>query len=175
MRHDRARIDAAHRPRSPFFRTAASEHPPHVIRLRGPWRWEVRGPSAEKTTVAGEPGHRSPAAEQRAKTFAAPDGLPQALAGTAIRRLRLSRRFHRPTGLGPKASVELVIERLSAVGQIRLNNALLGPLPADAARFRITDQLQMTNELQLDLEVGREADTAPEGLRVDVRLEIIGE
>ena len=168
------RIDAAHRPRSPFFRTVDPRHQPHVIRLRGPWHWEAHDHASEDSAAAGESAHLPPSPGGRARTFSAPDGLPDALAGKAIRRVRLSRKFHRPTGLDSDVSVELVIERLAAVGQIRLNNAPLGSLPSDTVRFRITDQLHTTNELQLDLDVGLEADWAPEGLSVDVRLEIIG-
>lgn len=82
------------------------------------------------------------------------------------------RRFNRPTGLGSRERVSLVVERLAGNGEVRLNGALLGRLePADAAaRFDVTDRLEPHNEVMLLVSIPKQI---PTGLPAEVALEIV--
>jgi hypothetical protein len=98
--------------------------------------------------------------------------------------LRLTRRFHRPTGLDEKSRVWLVVEDMEAAAEIALNEHVLGRLAgsqessqhaagtAHAVRFEITQALQPENVISIVLRpVASEQD--PQACKVDsVRLEI---
>jgi hypothetical protein len=78
--------------------------------------------------------------------------------------VRLTRRFHRPTGLDGGERVWLAIDAPAAPSRVVLNGVLAGqPSRSSPFRWDITDLLQPYNELQVDT-----AGPSPG----DVRLEI---
>jgi len=139
-------------PPAPNHCSAASL--PHVIRLRGPWQ-------------VSNPKHAVPTAS----TVRLPADLATLLARAADGNVRLQRNFGRPSNLQATDRVELVIERLAAVGELSLNGARLGALagPAERTRFVITPLLQTRNELQLHLKPHADSTTNEV---LDVRIEI---
>jgi beta-galactosidase/beta-glucuronidase len=100
-------------------------------------------------------------------------------------RVAYHRRFGRPTGLGTADRVELVINRVDALGSVQLNGELLGEIPAGGRAWRcdVTTRLTRRNELLVEVEVPRVSDDTPPvsrpgreglpgGLIGEVRLEI---
>jgi hypothetical protein len=168
------RIDSAHLPRKPFFRAARRTSPtPHVIRLRGPWRWEAKTSPGVASRGVSPPAAAASGAGQPGLTFTAPDGLSPILAHESVVRLCVSRTFHCPTGLNPRSQVDLVIEPLSAPCTVRLNSISLGSLGSGVNRFSIVQHLQQRNELQLELDLAAAEQPESTQPRIDVRLEII--
>ena len=130
----------------------------HVIRLRGPWEYR---PSASGSRPAET------------------DGLPPP------GRVAYHRRFGRPTGLGSADRVELVIDRVDALGSVQLNGESLGEIPAGGQAWRcdVTTRLTRRNELIVEVELPHVSDDRPPvrrpgreglpgGLLDEVRLEI---
>jgi hypothetical protein len=67
-------------------------------------------------------------------------------------RVRWRRRFNRPTGLGPREQVWLVLEGFRPPVDVLLNQHPLGSLPPakSTTRFDVTSLLELRNELCLD-------------------------
>jgi hypothetical protein len=109
---------------------------PHIIRLRGPWRWELL--SAESHVASASSGEIDPS-DAASK--------PEAGGGS----LRLTRRFGRPTLAGGE-KVVLAAHSSRAIQSLRFNNV---PLTLEAAalqvRVDITERLAWRNELIIDL------------------------
>lgn len=168
------RIDSAHPPRQPFFRSARRRSTPHQIRLRGPWRWQSTPSKSTTSDARPQRDDRVPDSADPANplTFTAPDGLRSVLAAESITRLRVSRTFHRPTGLDSGSRVDLVIEPVSVPYTVRLNGVALESIKSGAGRFSIAQHLQPTNQLQLDLDLARAEQQGSTPPRIDVRLEI---
>ena len=97
--------------------------------------------------------------------------------------LRLTRRFHRPTGLDEKSRVWLVVEKLQGPAEIALNDRVLGPLAASEtpghdgrstahhARFEITELLRPENVISI-VATALPDKKAPAGISGSMRLEI---
>ncbi|MCA9070213.1 MAG: hypothetical protein KDA84_14870 [Planctomycetaceae bacterium] len=134
----------------------------HRIRLRGPWQFEWLSPT-----------NRNPA-EGRAS-------LPQEwreLFGTEPGQVRFLRKFNRPTNLDQGSHVDVVFEGVGGFAKFAINGQSLEPLPTDGSdvnsiRCRITDDLEPSNELQVDLHFDPSQDSKPGGLWGLVVLEIV--
>jgi len=86
------------------------------------------------------------------------------------------RRFGRPTGLGPDATVWLVVENASAPLLVRLNGDLLGRISGQgrAGRFDVTDRLLAHNEAAILTEpLSAPSDESQPSPPADVCLEIV--
>jgi hypothetical protein len=72
-------------------------------------------------------------------------------------RVRLSRKFHRPTNLGPADQVSLVVQDLPKEACVSLNGAplTLQAQPLNQAFIFPAPQLEQNNVLSLEFEVGR--------------------
>lgn len=121
---------------------------PHRIHLRGPWQYEW---------VSGSPAPNPPAGTVR---------LPsdwRSRFGPVAGRVRLRRRFHRPTNLAAEDRVLLVLSNLGDESAIQLNGQMLAPTLAsyDALSFDITPFLETTNELLIEMRVGSSATAQP--------------
>ncbi len=79
-------------------------------------------------------------------------------------RVRLGRRFGRPTGLGPSDVVWLVVEGAAPSGVVTLNGSPLGEAPG---RFDVTTELAERNHVTIEVDL---PDAGPP--RFEVRLEI---
>lgn len=127
---------------------------PHVIRLRGPWEFEVLS-GADSAACEDAPAR---ATNGKARL---PCDWSETLARAFRGRVRYRRRFNRPTGLDSHERVWLVVEGVDAFGQATLNGQALGEVRGYAlpASFDVTDLLAPNNELLLDVELP--ADAAP--------------
>jgi hypothetical protein len=106
----------------------------HVIRLRGPWRWWPADGASQ--AVGGR--------VQLPNAWSALGGpsRPQ--------RVRLTRTFHRPTGLSPAVAVRVIVDGRGARGELTLNGKRLGALAEGRAAFDVTGVLTETNELVIE-------------------------
>jgi hypothetical protein len=110
----------------------------HRIRLRGPWLLEPTSP-----------------AETPPRTVRLPARWGDLL-GTQVSRVRLTRRFHCPTNLGPDDEVSLVVTNLPEGAHVSLNGASLGPQAQPAAEDGVfaTPRLEPSNLLTVEFDVG---------------------
>jgi hypothetical protein len=121
----------------------------HVIRLRGPWQYELRFAEGRTTGVLQMPCNLAAVAAAGAE-------------------LSLSRRFHRPTGLDTNTKVWLAIGPANSVRSIALNSNLLPIRQNDDIREDVTARLAAENIVTLDLN----SQAAFSGDPLDVWLEI---
>jgi len=144
---------------------------PHVIRLRGPWDFDLLDCTA---TDKGDPS-----ALAKTGRVTVPTNWANDLGAGFLGRVRYRRRFNRPTGLEPHLRVWLVVEGVDAHGSCRLNGHELGPIDGYAlpAVYDVTVELQVSNELEIVVERNPE-ETRPGRDRLaggpigEVRLEI---
>jgi hypothetical protein len=111
----------------------------HRIRLRGPWRLEAAAPH-----------------EGFARTVRLPACWSE-FCDAGLERVRLSRKFHCPTNLGPADRVSLVVQELPEGASVSLNGAPLGlqAQPVDQAFVFPAPRLAPNNVLSVEFEVGR--------------------
>jgi len=109
----------------------------HRIRLRGPWL-------LKPTAVPSIPPRRIQLPAPWAELFGA-DG----------RGVKLSRRFNRPTNLGPADRISVVVNDLPAGARASLNGITLTPQPQDAAQPAVfqTPHLEQHNLLTIEFDV----------------------
>ena len=114
---------------------------PHVIRLRGPWLYEV---------VEGDPG-----THPRRGKVKMPTDWAETLGNDFRGRVRCTRHFGKPTGLHDRSLVMLVMEH--AVTQVTLNGQQL--TESSPRQFDVTDHLPPRNELCVDVTLPTDAMT----------------
>jgi len=109
----------------------------HRIRLRGPWLLQ---PTAVPSTRPRRIHLPAPWAE---------------LFEADVRRVKLSRRFNRPTNLGPADRISVVVNDLPAGARASLNGITLTPQPQDAAQPAVfqTPHLEPHNLLTIEFDV----------------------
>lgn len=134
----------------------------HRIRLRGPWTYEWLSPAKQESAT----GRVSLPLEWR-EVF-----------GTEPGHVRFRRIFHRPTNLEPDTHLDVVFEGIGGIANITINGELLEQhFPEEnssaSIRCRITEHLQPSNELQVDLQFDPQQNTQRGGLWGLVVLEIL--
>lgn len=115
--------------------------PLHVIRLRGPWEYELI--SAQSCGI------------RQSGTVQIQSAWPPELANARGESIRLRRRFHRPTGLEPRDRVWLCVSGLEDIDEVQLNGMVLRPSGESERdeqrarrslwRWEITDCLEASN------------------------------
>lgn len=132
---------------------------PHTIRLRGPWSYQ---PLARTVRLPGGTTEVEPDGEPLPPegTQRMPGDWSETLGANFRGRVRFTRHFHRPTGLDARDRVDLVLAEVEGSAELVLNDQPLGriALGAGAARFEVSDHLQLRNLLQVDVELPRESD-----------------
>ncbi len=154
----------------------------HIIRLRGPWEYR---PLARTFLLPGGSSRTENNELPPPGRIAMPSDWSATLGPDFRGRVAYHRRFGRPTGLGAADRVELVVERVDALGSVRLNGETLGEIPAGGQAWRcdVTARLAPRNELIVEVELPQGADRSPPiprpgraglpgGLVGEVRLEI---
>jgi hypothetical protein len=113
----------------------------HRIRLRGPWLLQPTGASSSPPRKIQLPAPWAELFEGR------------------VRGVQLSRRFNRPTNLGPADRISLVVNDLPAGARVSLNGITLTPQPPDAAQTAVfpTQHLEPHNLLTIDFDVAATA------------------
>jgi hypothetical protein len=117
----------------------------HRIRLRGPWQLAPAAASEAQTTTVRLPAPWS-----------------ELFDGDAAR-MRLSRRFHRPTNLGPTDQVSLVVRPLPLGARVSLNGTILDLQPdcgSDQAVFP-APRLELSNVLAVEFDAFRAVGDQP--------------
>jgi hypothetical protein len=120
----------------------------HRIRLRGPWLLELDARNEPEAVAQIATGTTTPA---RTVRLPAPRGeLVDAGAG----RVRLSRRFHCPTNLGPDDRVSVVVQDLPTGADVCLNGTRLGRQASDIAADSVFEmsRLEPTNLLSVEFD-----------------------
>lgn len=128
----------------------------HQIRLKGPW--DVLAPNADHQNFERQ-------------------SMPQswrALFGDSAGEATFRRGFNRPTGLGAKDQVLIIIPKNAGeVSEFQINQTIIAPTSRDGSEFEITAQLEGFNQLQLRLKFDPQATPElPGGLWDTVTLEI---
>lgn len=150
----------------------------HIIRLHGPWQYEILSVSRQDPTIdqAGLP------TTGRIKM---PADWGETLGRDFRGRVRYTRRFGRPTGLEAGDRVRLVVQRLDALGSITLNDGPPSTLLPGQRNWQhdVTTLLEPRNLLTIEVELPEEAEEEadlkrpdrigqPGGIIGSVRLEI---
>lgn len=131
---------------------------PHTIRLRGPWQYEALARTVlqkDGSTIA-EPGELPPPG-----TIQMPADWSDTLGEDFRGRVRYTRRFGRPSGLEAEDRVSLVLSGIRGRATVCLGAQLLGELAWEqqTAAFEVTSLLLARNELIVEVELPRVADT----------------
>jgi hypothetical protein len=114
----------------------------HRIRLRGPWL-------LQPTEVPSIPPRRIQLPAPWAELFDAD-----------VRGVQLSRRFNRPTNLGPADRISLVVNDLPEDARVSLNGNTLTPKPPAAAKTEVFPSLHLEPHNLLTIEFDVAATTA---------------
>ena len=125
----------------------------HRIRLRGPWEVQWLGAVSTEDAENGQP-------QQRERVHL-PADWEQLIAGRSGR-VRLTRRFHKPSGLEPEEEVALVFDDLPARTTISLNAEQVGQLASRTAgeRIVVTERLHPVNTLEIEMEINSASEAA---------------
>jgi hypothetical protein len=125
----------------------------HRIRLRGPWEVQWLDALSAQHAGSGQP--------QQSERVHLPAEWEQLIAGRSGR-VRLTRRFHKPSGLEPEEEVALVFDDLPVLATISLNAEQVGQLAGRTAAERIvvTERLQSVNTLEIELEINSASEAA---------------
>jgi hypothetical protein len=132
---------------------------PHIIRLRGPWEYEVL------SQTGGAP--IAPAAGR----VQMPCNWSATLGDDFRGRVRYRRFFNWTAQLEAAQQVTLALEGASHCAEVTLNGQPLGHIGTGPAWLPITSLLQPRNELVVDIEA-LDAESARGGPNGEVRLEI---
>lgn len=134
----------------------------HIIRLRGPWQYEVALQTAPAAPVASPVGKQQQPADWG-------DILGTDFRGT----VRYRRIFHEPTGLEPDQGVWLVVTAVRSHAKVELDGEPLGEVHGDQlAEFPIATRLRPTCELVITVTHDDIGDPQPGGLVGEVHLAI---
>lgn len=153
---------------------------PHVIRLRGPWHFEVlSAKNRDAESVAGG-AHLSSASDSHDPRPAGSAPLPHDwTAGVECGdegRICWRRRFSRPSNLDPGEAVWLCIAGRGATLAIALNGESLGTITGTepTREFDVTPLLKPRNELAIEVVglPGSPLAPPPKKAEANVRLEI---
>lgn len=122
-------------------------HEPHVIRLRGPWEYEVLARySLAPDGAVQETIHDPPTA---GKTTVPGDWAAD-LGADFLGRVRYRRRFNTPTNLEHEW-VFVACDGVDCEGRMLLNGQELGRLSRQLARFDINARLALHNVLEVEV------------------------
>lgn len=117
---------------------------PHVIRLRGPWRYEALDRDVDCQSLA------PPGATGQIRL---PADWGDILGAGFLGRVRFGRAFNQPSGLSPAERVWLVVAGADATATVELNGRHIGNVPGYALGLRrdVTELLRPHNQLVVDV------------------------
>lgn len=134
----------------------------HIIRLRGPWQWEIVRQTAPDEPVATRSGRQHQPADWG-------DMLGTDFRGT----VRYRRVFHQPTGLETGQGVWLVVTVVRSHAMVELDGESLGEVHGDEpAEFPIGALLRPTCKLAIAVTHDDIDNPQPGGLVGEVHLAI---
>lgn len=120
--------------------------PPHVIRLRGPWQYELAAVAALPGATESKPPAIAPSGSLRL-----PTDLYRLQEAGWTGPVTFRRRFNRPSGIRPVDQLFLVVEDATCAGEVSLNGHRLGVLSPDCplTAFSILAVIAPHNELTI--------------------------
>jgi beta-galactosidase/beta-glucuronidase len=151
----------------------AMRHAPHHrMHLKGPWFYEwLDGPHGDNSNEDGDATLDSPLlSDSRVRM---PSSMNDSF-GKVSGRVVFRRRFQRPTNLEDNERVHIAFDGIGGRADVAVNGHPLGSLEnnAETVSFDMTDLLEPSNELTVDLTISWSDDQKPGGLYESVAIEI---
>ena len=150
--------------------------PVHRMHLKGPWAYEwIDGPTGSAgSAVSAEDEDRTVDSPLLTGFRVRMPASIQEAFGTMSGRVVFRRRFQRPTNLDSNERVHIAFDGIGGRADVSVNGETLGSLAnyAETVSFDMTDVLEHSNELTVDLTITWDDDVEPGGLFKPVAIEI---
>lgn len=147
--------------------------PIHRMHLKGPWDYEwVEGPTGSASSAEDEDlTMDSPLLTNFRVRM--PSSIQEAF-GSMSGRVIFRRRFQKPTNLDSNERVHIAFDGIGGRADISVNGTTLGSLSnnSETVSFDMTEVLEHSNELAVDLTIVWDEDVEPGGLFQPVAVEI---
>lgn len=147
--------------------------PIHRMHLKGPWEYEwVEGPSGSASSAEDEDlTMDSPLLTNFRVRM--PSSIQEAF-GNMSGRVVFRRRFQKPTNLDSNERVHIAFDGIGGRADVSVNGTTLGSLSnnSETVSFDMTEVLEHSNELAVDLTIVWDEDAEPGGLFQPVAVEI---
>lgn len=147
--------------------------PIHRMHLKGPWDYEwVEGPTGSASSAEDEDlTMDSPLLTNFRVRM--PSSIQEAF-GNMSGRVVFRRRFQKPTNLDSNERVHIAFDGIGGRADISVNGTTLGSLSnnSETVSFDMTEVLEHSNELAVDLTIVWDEDVEPGGLFQPVAVEI---
>ena len=149
------------------------KEPIHRIHLKGPWDYEwFEGPTGSATSAQDE---NLTMDYPLLKNFRVrmPSSVQETF-GNMSGRVIFRRRFQRPTNLDSNERVHIAFDGIGGRADVAVNGKTLGSLSnnSETVSFDMTEVLEHSNELSVDLTIVWDDDVEPGGLFQPVAVEI---
>lgn len=150
-----------------------STEPIHRMHLKGPWDYEwVEGPTGSASSAEDEDMTMDSPLLTNFRVRM-PSSIQEAF-GNMSGRVIFRRRFQKPTNLDGNERVHIAFDGIGGRADISVNGTTLGSLSnnSETVSFDMTEVLEHSNELAVDLTIVWDEDVEPGGLFQPVAVEI---
>lgn len=147
--------------------------PIHRMHLKGPWDYEwVEGPTGSASSAEDEDMTMDSPLLTNFRVRM-PSSIQEAF-GNMSGRVVFRRRFQKPTNLDSNERVHIAFDGIGGRADISVNGTTLGSLSnnSETVSFDMTEVLEHSNELAVDLTIVWDEDVEPGGLFQPVAVEI---
>lgn len=147
--------------------------PIHRMHLKGPWDYEwVEGPTGSASSAEDEDMTMDSPLLTNFRVRM-PSSIQEAF-GNMSGRVIFRRRFQKPTNLDGNERVHIAFDGIGGRADISVNGTTLGSLSnnSETVSFDMTEVLEHSNELAVDLTIVWDEDVEPGGLFQPVAVEI---
>ena len=145
--------------------------PIHRMHLKGPWDYEwVEGPTGSASSDEDMTMDSPLLTNFRVRM---PSSVQEAF-GNMSGRVIFRRRFQKPTNLDSNERVHIAFDGIGGRAEVSVNGKTLGSLSnnSETVSFDMTEALEQSNELAVDLTIVWNDDVEPGGLFQPVAVEI---
>lgn len=149
------------------------KEPIHRMHLKGPWEYEwVEGPSGSASSDEDEDMTMDSPLLTNFRVRM-PSSIQEAF-GNMSGRVVFRRRFQKPTNLDSNERVHIAFDGIGGRADVSVNGTTLGSLSnnSETVSFDMTEVLEHSNELTVDLTIMWGDDVEPGGLFKPVAVEI---
>lgn len=147
--------------------------PIHRMHLKGPWDYEwVEGPTGSASSAEDEDMTMDSPLLTNFRVRM-PSSVQEAF-GNMSGRVIFRRRFQKPTNLDSNERVHIAFDGIGGRAEVSVNGTTLGSLSnnSETVSFDMTEVLEHSNELAVDLTIVWNDDVEPGGLFQPVAVEI---
>ena len=147
--------------------------PIHRMHLKGPWDYEwVEGPTGSASLAEDEDMTMDSPLLTNFRVRM-PSSVQEAF-GNISGRVIFRRRFQKPTNLDSNERVHIAFDGIGGRAEVSVNGKTLGSLSnnSETVSFDMTEALEQSNELAVDLTIVWNDDVEPGGLFQPVAVEI---